>query len=289
MAQPNKKQSAAKRVRPQDKGRLKYSWQEQLHEIIFEADTPLGKGFDVVLLWAILISIAAVMLESVKEIEAQFGQLLKVIEWVITIFFTIEYMARVVSVGRPARYIFSFYGVIDLLSVVPTYLTIIFAGTHYLLVIRALRLLRVFRILKLGRYLGEAQFITQSLHASRYKIIVFMGSVMSLVIIAGTLMYMIETPESGFTSIPRSIYWAIVTLTTVGYGDIAPQTVLGQTVASFIMLMGYAIIAVPTGIVTAEMTRHKVREGLNTKACQQCSRENHDNDATYCKYCGEKL
>lgn len=275
---------------PMDKEQLSYSWQEKLHEIIFEADTPAGKRFDVVLLWLILISILVVMLESVREIEAQYGDYLTAIEWIITVLFTAEFFARVVSIGKPSRYVFSFYGIIDLLAILPTYLTLIITGSQYLLVIRAIRLLRVFRVLKLSRYLAEAQVISQALRASRYKITVFMGSVLSLVLISGTLLYLVESPESGFTSIPKSIYWAIVTLTTVGYGDIAPQTILGQFIASTIMLLGYAIIAVPTGMVTVELSRAQNKgPHLNTISCSHCSREGHDDDARYCKYCGEKL
>lgn len=275
---------------PVHKDQLNFSWQERLHEIIFEADTPAGKRFDVALLWLIVISILVVMLESVREIEAEYGTYLTAIEWTITVIFTIEYFARIISIGKPTRYIFSFYGIIDMLSILPTYLTLVVTGSQYLLVIRAIRLLRVFRVLKLSRYLSEAQIISQALKASRYKITVFMGSVLSLVLIAGTLLYLVESPESGFTSIPKSIYWAIVTLTTVGYGDIAPQTVLGQFIASTIMLLGYAIIAVPTGMVTVELTKaEKNAPGFNTTSCPSCSKEGHDDDAAFCKYCGTKL
>ena len=236
-----------------------------------------------------ILSILAVILESVREIEEAFGPWLKIAEWGITILFTLEYLARIISVSKPHRYIFSFYGIIDLLALLPTYLTLVITGGQYLVVIRAIRLLRVFRILKLSRYLSEGEIIGKALFASRYKITVFLGSALSTVLIFGTLMYLIESPESGFTSIPRSMYWAIVTLTTVGYGDIAPQTIFGQFMASVIMLIGYAIIAVPTGIVTVELNKAQraARESsYTTKACTSCSREGHDADAIFCKYCG---
>ncbi|MCH8317131.1 MAG: ion transporter [Bacteroidetes bacterium] len=263
-------------------------WKRKIHEVIFEADTPAGKAFDIALLWAIILSVVAVMLDSVKSIETYCGAFLRTLEWVFTIIFTIEYIARIISTGKPLRYIFSFFGLIDLLSIVPTYMSFFISGTQSLLVIRTLRLLRVFRILKLARYIGETQHLVRALKLSRPKIVVFLLSVVSIVIIMGTIMYLIEGQENGFTSIPRSIYWAIVTLTTVGYGDISPQTVLGQTMASFIMIMGYGLIAVPTGIVTTELVKIDKRN-FTTAACLQCSEEGHDNDAKYCKFCGAKL
>ena len=269
-----------------EKSKLK-PWQRKLHEVIFEADTPAGKWFDIILLIAILISVLTVMLESVDSIALKYGTLLRVIEWVITIFFTIEYIARLVSVGKPLKYAYSFYGIIDLVSILPSYLGIFISGTHTLAVIRSIRLLRVFRILKLARYIKEANFLIQALKASRAKIIVFLFAVLSLTFILGTIMYLIESPEAGFTSIPRSVYWAIVTLTTVGFGDITPQTVLGQSLASIIMIIGYAIIAVPTGIIGNEIIKSKNR--TNTQSCPQCSLEGHDDDALHCKYCGAKL
>jgi len=263
------------------------SIQKQLHTIIFEADTRAGKLFDVVLLWAILISIIVVMLESVNSIQLRYSSEIKIIEWSFTILFTLEYIARIISVKKPLKYIFSFYGIIDLLSILPTYFGLFITGTHSLSVIRSIRLLRIFRILKLARYVKAAQTLNQALIASKNKIIVFLFAVLSLVIVLGTIMYLIETPESGFTSIPRSIYWTIVTLTTVGYGDIAPQTILGQTLASVIMIIGYAIIAVPTGIVGAEFINESSK--ISTQACPNCSKEGHDSDAKHCKYCGEEL
>ena len=266
----------------------RHHWRKRLFVIIFGTDTPAGKAFDVALLWAILGSILAVMLESVNTIEMQYGILLRNVEWFFTGVFTLEYIARIISIRKPSHYIFSFYGVIDLLALLPTYLALILAGGQYLLVIRALRLLRVFRIFKLSRYLGEAGTLKKAMIASRHKITVFLGTVFAIVVIAGTLMYMIEGGVNGFTSIPRSIYWAIVTLTTVGYGDIAPQTVIGQALASFIMIMGYAIIAVPTGIVTAEIAQASKQERLQNQ-CEHCGTTGHDNDARFCKNCGAKM
>lgn len=260
---------------------------KKLFVIIFGTDTPAGKAFDVGLLFAILLSILAVMLESVPSIENRFGEVFKIVEWVLTIAFTLEYAIRIYVTDRKTKYIFGFYGLIDLLSILPTYLSLIFTGTQYLLVIRALRLLRVFRILKLGRFVGEGEQLSRALRASRHKIIVFLGGVVTLVVIMGTVMYLIEGGENGFTSIPRSVYWAIVTLTTVGYGDIAPQTILGQTIASFVMILGYAIIAVPTGIVTVELGKEKNRAEM--RECPSCHSTGHDTDASYCKHCGENL
>lgn len=265
-------------------------WKKKIHEIIFEADTPLGKFFDVVLLWAILISVLAVMLETVDFIQLEYGLLLYIIEWTITGLFTIEYILRLISVGKPIKYAISFMGIIDLLSTIPTYIGLIVAGPQYMLVLRTVRLLRVFRILKLGRYVFEAQVLVSAIKSSMAKIIVFIGAVVVLVLIMGTVMYIVEGPANGFTSIPYSMYWTIVTITTVGYGDIAPQTALGQTIASFIMLIGYGIIAVPTGIVTSELTRSKNQnKEVSRQSCPQCSKEGHDKNAKHCKYCGAKL
>ncbi|MEJ6735879.1 MAG: ion transporter [Flavobacteriales bacterium] len=262
-------------------------WKQKLHEVIFEADTRAGKWFDIILLVLILLSVTTVMLESVNSIEVHYGKELRILEWVFTILFTLEYIARLAAIEKPLKYVFSFYGVIDFVSIIPTYLGIFISGTHTLSIIRSIRLLRVFRILKLAQFIGEADVLIKALKASRAKIVVFLFAVLSLTFILGTVMYLIESPESGFTSIPRSIYWAIVTLTTVGYGDITPQTVLGQTLASFIMIIGYAIIAVPTGIVGAELSKANLK--TNTQACSSCSLEGHDDDSVHCKYCGEKL
>lgn len=263
-------------------------WRKKTHEIIFEHDTYWGKMFDVLLLWAILISIFAVMLESVESIRAEYGELLTIFEWIFTIIFTFEYVARILSVRKPLNYIKSFYGIIDLLSILPTYLSFFIVGGQYLMAIRTIRLLRVFRILKLARFIGESLVLQTALKASRYKITVFFGSVLILVTVMGTVMYLVEGPENGFNSIPLSIYWAIVTLTTVGYGDIAPHTILGKTIASVIMLLGYAIIAVPTGIVTSELAQAS-HERRKNNVCDYCATEGHDIDAKYCHNCGEKL
>ncbi len=264
------------------------NWKDELHEIIFEADTPAGKAFDVVLLVAIILSVIAVMAESVESVNNKYGNLLGKIEWVFTILFTLEYITRIVITKHSRNYIFSFYGIIDLLSIIPTYLSLIFVGGQSLLVIRTIRLLRVFRIFKLARFIGEGRHLAMAMKASRPKIIVFLGAVMAMVIIMGTAMYLIEGGKGGFTSIPSSIYWAIVTLTTVGYGDIAPTTPLGQILASVVMIMGYGIIAVPTGILTVELSKAS-KTHTNTQMCQECGNEIHDDDAKFCKMCGEDL
>lgn len=265
------------------------SWRHRLHEIIYEADTPAGKSFDLILLFLILFSVLLVCLESVASIRAEFNFLFDQLEWTITILFTIEYLLRLIAVKKPLKYVFSFYGIIDLLSTLPKYISLFMLGTQSLLALRALRLLRVFRILKLTRYIGASNSLAKALLASRAKIGVFLFSVLILCIIFGTLMYMIESDESGFTSIPRSIYWCIVTLTTVGYGDIAPVTALGQFFAALIMVMGYGIIAVPTGIVTAEFAEQNKKIDTNTQACKACMNPDHKDDAIYCHQCGEIL
>ena len=268
-------------------------WKGKLHEIIYEADTPLGKWFDILLFILIIVSVILVMLESVKGFDAKYHEFLLTFEWVITIFFSIEYIARIISIKKPQKYIFSFYGIIDLISTIPLYISYFFAGSQVLLAVRALRLLRVFRILKLVQFLGEASQLNKALQASRAKIAVFIYTVLILSVIMGTIMYWVESDVSGFTSIPRSIYWAIVTLTTVGYGDIAPQTALGQLIATMVMILGYGIIAVPTGIVTSEFTKQSMSEEtkvhLNTQACTSCSTEGHRDDATHCYNCGSEL
>ncbi|WP_462248389.1 ion transporter [Ekhidna sp.] len=266
---------------------------KQLFIVVFGTDTRAGKLFDIILLWAIVLSVVSVMLESVREIRDAYATVFFISEWFFTILFTIEYLLRLFITIEPKKYAFSFFGIIDLLATLPTYLTLFVAGGSYLVVIRSIRLLRIFRILKLGRYLREASVLTDALAASRHKILVFLGAVFTLAMIMGTLMYMIEGGESGFTSIPRSIYWAIVTITTVGYGDIAPQTVFGQVVASMLMLMGYAIIAVPTGIVTTEIAQaerdKKESEAAAKRVCPNCGMRGHDDDAIYCKNCSAKL
>jgi len=268
----------------------------RLYKIVFDTDTRAGKAFDIVLLYAIVLSIVQVMLESVPSLHDRYLDFFWISEWSFTILFTIEYLLRLIIEKKPSRYALSFFGIVDLLALLPTYVTFFVAGGGYLVVIRALRLLRVFRILKLSRYLGEAQIISGALLASRYKIMVFLGAVFTLSIITGTLMYLIEGGENGFVSIPRSIYWAIVTITTVGYGDISPQTALGQFLASFIMLMGYAIIAVPTGIVTAEITAATMKsqnmsdeEIPGMRKCRKCDHISFDESAMFCSRCGEKI
>ncbi len=269
-------------------GKSSRSWRVKAHEIIFEADTREGKAFDLVLLACILLSVLAVMLESVAAIRSAYGPWLRAAEWAFTVLFTVEYVFRLLAVGKPASYAASFFGVVDLLAIAPTYLSVLVTGAQSLIVIRALRLLRVFRILKLGHFLIEARVLKASLTASAKKIIVFLGTVLTLILIIGALMYLIEGEENGFTSIPQSIYWAVVTMTTVGYGDIAPQTLAGKVLASAVMIVGYSIIAVPTGIVTVEMAK-KDSKGVSTQACPQCAAEGHDLDARHCKYCGARL
>lgn len=265
-------------------------WQIRLHEIIYEADTKAGKLFDIILMWLIITSIVLVMLESIKEYDAKYHDFFNIAEWVITILFTLEYIARIISVKKPKEYIFSFYGIIDLLSTVPKYLSLFLGGGHALVALRALRLLRVFRILKLVQFIGEADKLRKSLRASRFKILVFISAVVVICIIIGTIMYLLEGDESGFTSIPRSVYWAIVTLTTVGYGDIAPQTGFGQFLASIVMILGYGIIAIPTGIVTAEFSKQTSQNiHTNTSCCPHCSAERHRDNADFCYQCGNKL
>jgi voltage-gated potassium channel len=265
------------------------AFKKRLYEIIFEADTAAGKTFDIILMFCIFSSILVIILESVNDIRVKYGAIIKVAEWIFTIAFTIEYCARVYAVSNKRNYVFSFFGIIDLLSILPTYLGLVFTGLQSLMVIRSLRLLRIFRVLKLARFVGEGKNLMTALRASRHKIIIFLFTVFTSIIISGTAMYLIEGPEHGFTSIPRSIYWAIVTMTTVGYGDIAPQTNIGQALASLIMILGYGIIAVPTGIVSSEMIHIKSRERLSTQTCPQCLAEGHDNDAKFCKYCGSIL
>ncbi len=270
------------------KARAQNRWRGKLHEIIFEADTPLGKAFDVFLIFSILISVVVIMLESVKAFNARHFYTLFLIDWSFTVLFTIEYILRLLSVRRPLLYAKSFYGLVDLFAILPSYLSLLFPGTGYLQVIRILRVLRIFRVFKLVHYIREAQTLGRALRASRRKIVVFLMTVLTLVTIFGCVLYIIEGETNGFTSIPRSMYWAIVTLTTVGYGDISPKTGLGQAVAALIMILGYAIIAVPTGIVTAEIARAELKN-VSTQACPSCSAEGHDDDALFCKFCGEKL
>ncbi len=263
---------------------------KKLYIIIFEANTPGGKAFDVGLLIAIFVSVGVVLLESVDEFSQHYADVFILAEWIFTLVFTLEYFLRIFISPHRRKYVFSFFGIIDLLSIMPAYLSLVFTGMHSLIILRSFRLLRVFRIFKLVRFVGEASQLRRALSASRPKIIVFLMAVGIIVVIMGTIMYLVEGPENGFTSIPRSIYWAIVTLTTVGYGDIAPSTVLGQTLASLIMIMGYGIIAVPTGIVTSEMAKTPVHAPDTTeKVCNNCNAVIRDKEAAFCKYCGTRL
>ena len=265
-------------------------WKTKLHEIIYEADTPAGKLFDVLLLITILASIAVVMLESVPAIGAKYERSINIAEWIFTILFTIEYILRIISIKSPRNYIFSYYGIVDLLATIPKYLSLFIVGSNAFIVLRALRLLRVFTILKITRYIGEANKLKSALKASKPKITIFLFAVLILSFILGTIMYLAEgSAGSGFTSIPKSIYWTIVTLTTVGYGDITPITTIGQFIASVIMILGYGIIAVPTGIVSAEYAANYSNTANNTQACSNCSAERHQDEAKFCHNCGDSL
>ena len=259
------------------------SWKGNLYEIIFKADTPAGKAFDVILIICILLSVGGVMLDSVDDIHNKHAKLLNGLEWFFTILFTIEYILRLSCVQSRIKYTTSFFGIMDLLAILPTYLS----AVRFLTVFRILRVLRVFRVLKLGNHVKQAELLRQALYASRQKILVFLCFVLTLVVIIGAIMYTIEPHDGGFTSIPQSVYWAIVTLTTVGYGDISPQTPMGKILAAMVMLLGYAIIAVPTGIVTAQLVQTSPKP--ITKTCPACSHAQHDIDAIFCKQCGQKL
>jgi len=265
------------------------SFRRRLYEIIFEADTPAGKAFDVTLLMLILLSVIVVLLESITSYSVLYGDLFKQLEWIFTILFTIEYILRLYVTKNPRAYATSFFGVVDLLAILPTYLSLFAIGYEQLIIIRALRLMRIFRIFKLGHFLNEGDTIVRALRASRTKIAVFLTFVLLLVLIIGSLMYVVEgSVNEGFSDIPRSIYWAIVTLTTVGYGDITPITPIGQFLSAAVMMLGYAIIAVPTGIVSAEMVSQQ-RHLHTTQVCPHCHREGHEVDAVFCKYCGGEL
>jgi voltage-gated potassium channel len=266
------------------------AFRDKLHEVIFEADTPEGKAFDITLLILIAASVLTVMLESVEPLQRQHATLFTVVEWMFTVFFTIEYLLRLYCVLRPMRYATSFFGIIDLLAILPSYLALFLPTAQYFLIIRAFRLIRIFRIFKMAHFINEGDIIVQALQASRAKITVFLTFVSLLVIIIGAVMYLIEGGSNeGFSSIPRGVYWSVVTLTTVGYGDITPRTELGQLISAVVMILGYAIIAVPTGIVSAEFVKEYKSGKANTQACRYCGQEGHDPDAIHCKYCGEKL
>jgi voltage-gated potassium channel len=271
-------------------------WRERVHEIIFEADTPAGKAFDVALLIAILISVAVISLESVQEFRFKWNDELTAISRIITLLFTIEYVLRLLCVRRPWRYALSFFGIVDLLAILPGYISFFVGGPEYMSVIRSLRLLRVFHIFQMGPYVTESRNLLAAVRATKAKIIVFLFSLMTIVLILGTAIYIVENPDpqnpdpsNQFTSIPRSVYWAIVTLTTVGYGDIAPQTVPGQVLAGLAMILGYSIIIVPVAIFSVEMMRSGQPKETTTQSCPSCIREGHDRDAVFCKYCGAKL
>ncbi|MCH8175569.1 MAG: ion transporter [Proteobacteria bacterium] len=266
---------------------------KKIYDVIFGYESKAGKIFDIGLICMILISISAVLLDSVSSINIRFGNQLTRLEWFFTVVFTIEYAMRLFSTPNRRAYMLSFYGIIDLFSILPTYIAFLFPAAAYMVVIRILRVLRIFRILKLLRYMGEANLLFSALLNARRKIFIFLFSVMTLVVIFGAVMFVLEGPEHGFDNIPKSIYWAIVTITTVGYGDISPQTPLGQMVASVVMICGYAIIAVPTGIIGVELMQEVQRRGRGTlsveRECARCKTSNHDMDANYCKYCGNPM
>ena len=266
-------------------------WKHRMHEVIFEADTPAGKLFDVALLALIILSVLTVVLESVASIEARYRTELRALDLAFTVLFTVEYVLRLLCVKRKSRYAFSFFGVVDLLAVLPGYVSLILPGSQSLTVIRAFRLIRVFRVFKLARYVSEAQLLMRALKASRAKMTVFLLFVATLVIIIGSSMYIIEGEAHGFTSIPQGIYWAVVTMTTVGYGDIAPGTVVGKLLASIVMILGYGIIAVPTGIMSVEIVQASLASPrqVSTQACLSCAAQGHDPDAVHCKFCGDAL
>jgi voltage-gated potassium channel len=270
--------------RPPDEPR----WRSRVYEVIFLADTPAGRAFDVTLIVAILVSVAVVMLDSVASIAASHRNVFRRAEWIFTVIFSIEYLLRLATVRRPSGYALSFFGIVDLLAVLPTYLSLLFPGGQYLLVIRILRVLRTFRVLKLAQYVVEARALGRALRASRYKITVFLFAVLSIVVVVGSLLFLVEGTSGQFTSIPKGVYWAIVTLTTVGYGDIAPQTPVGQALASLVMILGYGIIAVPTGIVTVELA-HQARQPPKPLHCVACGADSHEADSSFCRFCGERL
>ena len=269
-------------------------WKYKLHEVIYGTHTPAGKMFDIVLLVVIVFSVVIVMLESIPRFDLKYHNFLDISEWIVTILFTIEYVLRIICIKRPKQYIFSFFGIIDFLSTIPKYLSFFVGGSQYMSAFRALRLLRVFRILKLVRFIGESNNLVRAMKASRTKIFVFVFFVLIVSVLLGTIMYLVEGPEHGFNSIPHSVYWTIVTLTTVGYGDISPQTGLGQFIATFIMIIGYGIIAVPTGIVSAEYVTEtrklkKNKKRKNEKTCAECGSVILQPDALYCRVCGFRL
>lgn len=261
---------------------------QELYRVIFGTDTPAGQRFDIVLIYAILISVLAVILDTVDTFSSRYATIFFAVEWFFTGLFTIEYALRIFCSPNRPKYLFSFYGIIDLISIIPSYLALFVTGAHYLLIIRLVRVLRIFRVLKLVRYLSEADVLARSLYQARRKISVFFMAVLVLSTLFGCLMYVVEGPDNGFSSIPISIYWTIVTITTVGYGDITPHTVIGQIISTLAMLTGYSIIAIPTGIITAELANEIQRE-KSLYPCPNCVRAGHDRDAVYCKWCGASL
>ena len=270
--------------------KLDSNWRDVLYDVIFKADTVAGKSFDVTLIILIALSVITVIINTVDTIDQQYGNTLHIVEWVFTIIFTIEYILRLICCKRPVAYARSFFGVVDLFSIVPTYISVFLPGSHVLLVVRILRVLRIFRVLKLVKYVGESELLIDALRSSRRKITVFLFSIITIVIIFGSVMYIVETPENGFINIPQSIYWAVVTLTTVGYGHMTPPIHTGKAISMVIMVMGYGIIAVPTGIVTAEMTKAMGHHNkVSTNVCEGCGYRWHDDDAHYCKHCGNSL
>jgi len=283
------KQWEGKTVDTMGRNRPQGGWRRTVYEIIFESDTPAGKWFDLLLIVSILLNVLVVMLDSVESMHAEYGELFRVLAWLFTILFTVEYVLRLLCVTNPVRYAISFFGVVDFVAIFPAYVGLLFFRTLSLSVVRVLRVLRVFRVLRLPQFTREAAFLSASLYASRRKIAVFLLTVLTLVVIIGTLMYMIESHGSGFTSIPVSVYWAIVTLTTVGYGDISPQTSLGQFLASIVMILGYSIIAIPTGIVTVDWAQNHSRNPASSPPCPDCGLARHDDDARFCKQCGARL
>ncbi len=300
---PTKSKASAKKMRLSKKAKrfnqdyALPAWREKIHEIIFEADTPLGKYFDISLIIIILLSVTAVMLDSMNSFHKSYGDFLRLAEWGFTCLFAVEYLLRLISVRKPLMYATSFLGVIDLLSILPSFIALLYPGAETLLVVRILRVLRIFRIFKLAEYLGEANALVLALRGSQKKIAIFLYTIFIFVVIFGSVMYLVEGEKNGFTSIPRSIYWAIITLTTVGYGDLVPRTDIGQMIAATVMILGYAIIAVPTGIYSAELAKVATNSVVNdfksieiTRiACENCGEDGHDADAEFCKYCGSTL
>lgn len=262
--------------------------QQKINEVIFGWETPSGRLFDLVLIYSILLSVSLLMLETVEWVAVDYGAELRVLEWIFTVIFTLEYGARLYSAKNPWQYMRSFYGMVDLLSILPSYLALFIPGANHLLIIRLLRVLRIFRILKLARYLSDANILGRAIVQSRRKILIFFSTVLVLSTVFGALMYFVEGPDNGFTSIPKSVYWTIVTITTVGYGDITPQTPLGQVIAALAMLTGYSIIAIPTGILTAELAEEMQKDRVG-RSCKNCSRSGHDRDAVHCKFCGARM